>query len=231
MSDERRYEDDEIREILDLAIHQDEHPVRALPGTGGLTLQELQEVGREVGLSATRVAQAVAKFEGRGLSIPRGTTLGMPISVGRAIPLPRDPTEREWELLVAELRATFGGRGELTEQGGLREWSSGTVHAFLEPTEKGHRLRLTDSKEGAIGGVIVGGFLIAFALLMFVLLLGNGNPVYGFAVPAFFSLIGGTLVGGTMVVLPRWAREREGQMEHIAARVDSLMGLPEEPDG
>jgi len=229
VSDERRFQDHEIREILDLAILQDEGPVQAFPAVDGLTLRELQEVGREVGVSATRVAQAVAAFEGRGLSLPRGTTLGVPTSVGRVIPLSRDPTEREWELLIAELRATFDGKGKVATQGGLREWSNGAVHAFVEPTETGHRLRLIDSREGAVGGVLIGGFLVAFALLMLVILRVEADLV--FALVAFFGLIGGTLIGGTAVVLPRWAREREKQMEYIATRITTLLGSPETPGG
>jgi plasmid stability protein len=120
MSNERRYQDHEIRQILDLAIDQEDGPAQSLPAADGLTLLELQEVGREVGLPPERITQAAAALEGRGESLPRGTTLGLPTSVGRAVPLPRSPSDREWELLIAELRTTFGVKGEVTAQGGLR---------------------------------------------------------------------------------------------------------------
>ena len=158
MSKERRYRDHEIRQILDLAIGQEDGPAQSLPAVDGLTLLELQDVGREVGLPSDRITQAVAAFEGRGESVPRGTTLGLPTSVGRVVPLPRSPSDREWELLIAELRTTFGGKGEVTSHGGLREWSHGSVQAFIEPTEIGHRLRLTDSN-AAVGGIVLGGLV------------------------------------------------------------------------
>jgi len=229
MSKERRYQDHEIREILDLAIGQDDGPAQSLPAVDGLTLIELQDVAREVGLPPDRIAQAVAAFEGRGESVPRATTLGLPTSVGRVVPLPRNPSDREWELLIAELRTTFGGKGEVTSHGGLREWTHGRVQAFIEPTETGHRLRLTDSN-AAVAGVVLGGFVLAFAVLILVVLLGKGDPGFKLAVPAFFSLIGGSLVAGSAISLPKWVREQERRMEHISRHAVSLLGLPRPRD-
>jgi plasmid stability protein len=229
MSKERKYQDHEIREILDLAIDQEDGPAQSFPAADGLTLLELQEVGREVGLPPARITQAVAAFEGRGESVPRGTTLGLPTSVGRVVPLPRSPSDREWELLIAELRTTFGVKGEMTSQGGLREWSHGKVHAFIEPTETGHRLRLADSN-AAVAGIILGGLVLAFALMILVVLLDKDDPGFKLAVPAFFSLIGGSLVAGSAISLPRWAREQEKRMEHISRHAASLLATPGSTD-
>ena len=226
MSKERRYEEDEVRQILDLAIGPEGAPAQSLPAVGGLTLLQLQEVGREVGLPPDRITQAAAAFEGRGESVPRGKALGLPVSVGSIVALPRNPSDREWELLIAELRTTFGGKGEVTSHGGLREWSSGTLHAFIEPTETGYRLRLEDSRAGAVVGIGFGGFLLAFALLIFIVLLGKDDPGFRFAVPAFFSLIGGGLIAGSAMSTPGWAREQEKRMEHINMRAVSLLAQP-----
>jgi hypothetical protein len=225
MSNERRYEDHEIRQIFDLAFGQEAGPAQELPAGDGLTLLDLQEVGREVGLPPDRITQAVAVFEGRGEPVPRGTTLGLPTSVGRVVPLPRSPSEREWELLIAELRTTFGGKGEVTSHGALREWSHGSLHAFIEPTETGHRLRLADSN-GAVAGIALGGFFLAFALLILVVLLGQADPGFKLAVPVFFALIGGGLVAGSANLLPGWAREQERRMEQIGRHAGSLLALP-----
>ena len=228
MSKERRYQDHEIRQILDLAIGEDDGPAQSLPAVDGLTLVELQEVGREVGVLPERITQAAAAFEARGESVPRGTAIGLPTSVGRVVPLPRNPSDREWELLIAELRTTFGVKGEVTSQGGLREWSHGSLHAFIEPTETGHRLRLTDSN-AAVGGIFLGGLVIAFAAMIFVVLLGKEDPGFKFAFPAFISLLGGSLMAGIATSLPKWAREQERRMEHISRYSVSL--LAREVDG
>lgn len=226
MSEERRYQDHEIRQILDLAIGEEDGPAQSLPAVDGLTLRQLHEVGRDVGLLPDRITQAVATFEGRGESVPRRTTLGLPTSVGRVVQLARNPSDREWELLIAELRTTFGVKGEVTSHGGLREWSHGTLHAFIEPTETGHRLRLADSSV-AVGGIVLGGLAVAFGLLILVVLLGKDDPGFRLAVPAFFSLLGGSLAAGSAISLPRWARKQEQRMEHIGRRAVSLLALPE----
>ncbi len=230
MSNERRYQDHEIRQILDLAIGQEDSAAPSLPAVDGLTLLELQDVGREIGLPPERITQAVAALEGRGESVPRGTTLGLPTSVGRVVPLPRNPSEREWELLIAELRTTFGVKGEVTSHGGFREWSHGNLHAFIEPTLTGHRLRLVDSN-AAVVGIVLGGFILAFALLILTVLLGKDKAGFVFAVPGFFSLLGGSLIAGSAMSLPRWAREQEGRMEHISRHAVSLLALPGPKDG
>lgn len=222
MSEERRYRDHEIRQILDLAIGEEEGPAHALPAGDGLTLVELQEVGREVGVLPDRITQAVATFEGRGEPVPRGTALGLPTSVGSIVSLPRRPSDREWERIVAELRTTFGGKGEMTSHGDLREWSHGKLHAFIEPTETGHRLRLADSN-AAVAGVVLGGFVVAFALLILVVLLGKGDPGVRLAVPAFFFLLGGSLVVGSLISLSRWVPEQERRMRHISERAVALL--------
>jgi hypothetical protein len=146
------------------------------------------------------------------------------------VPLPRAPTEREWELLIAELRTTFGAKGEVTSHGGLREWSNVYLHAFIEPTAEGYRLRLADSISGAAAMPVIGGFFIAFALLILIVLLGKDDPGFRFVVPAFFTLIGGGMIVGTRVALPRWADERERQMEHITQWATALIGAPESDD-
>jgi hypothetical protein len=108
MSKERKYQDREIRQILNLAIGQEDGPAQSLPAVDGLTLRQLQEVGREVGLPADGFTQAVAAFEGAGVPVPRGKLLGLPASVGRIVPLPRKPSVAERG--TVERRCTEGRR-------------------------------------------------------------------------------------------------------------------------
>ncbi|MBL0173303.1 MAG: hypothetical protein IPP90_21975 [Gemmatimonadaceae bacterium] len=225
MSKERRYQDHEIRQILDLAIGEEDGPAQSPSAADGLTLLDLQEVGREVGVPPERMTQAVAVFERHGEAVPRGTTIGLPTSVERIVPLPRNLSDHEWELLIAELRTTFGGSGVATSQGGLREWRHGRLQAFIEPTATGHRLRMTDVN-AAIGGIVLGGFVLAFALLIQLVLINNPTAGLRFAAPAFFALFGGGLALGSAISLPRWARKQEKRMEHISTQAVSLVALP-----
>lgn len=227
MSTERRYQDHEVRKIIDLAIGQDDAPTPSLPSGDGLTLGQLQDVGREVGLSPSRIAQAVATFEGQGALLPRTRALGLPTSVGSVVSLPRAPTEREWERLVAELRTTFGTKGEVTTHGSLREWSYGSLHAFVEPTETGYRLRLADSLAGALGlSTLFGGFFLVFGLLVTVILLSRDDAGLKYLVGLFMSAGGGGAMALTALSAPGWARTQEQRMEHISRFAAELLAEP-----
>jgi hypothetical protein len=75
-------------------------------------------------------------------------------------------------------------------------------------------------------GIVLGGLFLALALLIFVVLLGKGEADFRLAVPVFFSLLGGSLVAGSAMALPRWAREQESRMEQIGRRAVSILELP-----
>src|SRR5688572_4838999 len=133
MMDERRYGDEEVATIFERAANPQASGGGAVTSTGGLTLRELQAIGAEVGLAPERIADAAASVEVRRGAPPRRTHLGMPVSVGRTIDLPRAPTDHEWEQLVVELRQTFGAHGKQVSQGNLRSWTNGNLHAYVEP--------------------------------------------------------------------------------------------------
>ncbi len=227
MTDERKYREDEIHKIFDLASSGHEVGPHTSSEEEGLTLAELQEVGLEVGLAPERIARAATALDSRGDAIPRRSYLGMPISVGRIVELPRDVTDREWEMLVSELRETFGARGQVTSHGGLREWSNGNLHAFLEPTETGYRLRMTTFKGNVlpVTAMGVGGLVMGLVFLAIFALEGRlADPAL--LLPLMFAVIGAGALASNLLRLPGWAREREEQMEYIAGRVSQLISAP-----
>ena len=230
MADERKYREDEVNEIFDRAVNRDEVGRPAVSDEDGLTLAQLQEVGLEVGMEPGRIAEAALALDARREVLPRRTYLGIPISVGRIIELPRAATDREWELLVAELRETFGAKGRVMSQGGLREWTNGNLHAFLEPTETGHRLRLTTLKGSAMALNTMGVAGLAMGLILFTVFVLTGELAENLVLPLALAAMGGTALASNVLSLPRWAREREGQMEYIAGRVGALLGEPPRTD-
>lgn len=229
MTDERRYADEEVAEIIEAAATARGPGGRALPRQDGLSLAELQAIGAEVGIAPEHIAHAAAALDVRGAAAPRRTTLGMPVSVGRTVELPRAPTDREWETLVAELRQTFGAHGKDRSSGGLRAWTNGNLRAYVEPTDEGHRLRLGTTKgdgEAAIRmgmGGLLGGLLL---LALFMLRADSGE---GAATAMLVMLMGVVLLAGNALRLPRWAAEREEQMEYIATRARTLIGPGPDP--
>lgn len=223
MANERRYGDDEVEEILDYASRGG----GAVRGSGsvdehGLTLAELQEVGREVGLDPARIAEGASALDRRGAAVPARTMLGRPLSIGRTVELPRAPTDHEWEQLVAELRETFAVKGKVSSSGGLREWSIGNLHALVEPTPTGHRLRLRTLKGSALAVRAFGTFGLGFAALVGAIMTAQGRWD-DLVIPIVFAVAGAAALLSPLLTLRPWARQREDQMEHIARWVADLL--------
>lgn len=223
---ERRYGEEEVREIFALATTGGKHD-SALPNeSGGLTLEELQRIGREVGIEPARVAQAAGTLDARGRSAPVRRSFGLPIGVSRVVDLPRAPTDREWEQLIAEFRSTFGTKGRATTSGGLREWAQGNLHICIEPTERGEQLRLSTLKEDgvALNGLAV--VLAAMSALFGAVVAASGKPGKALLVLGLFGGMALFSFGANLIRLPRWARERERQMETLAERAVKLLAKP-----
>ena len=225
MSDERKYREDEVSEIFELA--SDEHarlPTRA--ADEGLTLGELQEVGREVGLSPDRIAAAAAAVGTRLPALPRKQWYGNPVGVSRTVDLPRAATNREWQVILADLRQTFHAHGRVEPHGETHTWRNGNLHASLEPTESGTRLRMSTQKGGSKETAMMGAGVLAVGL---VLLITSGLDAATFGatfetlIPALMAMGGGGILAGNFVRLRNWAARRESQMEAIGSRALDLL--------
>ncbi|MFV1987890.1 MAG: hypothetical protein ACC682_11465 [Gemmatimonadota bacterium] len=230
MAQERKYREEEAREIFGLAVSEDEVGRLTVSDEddGGLTLAELQEVGLEVGVEPGRIAEAARAIAARGEVLPRRTVLGVPVAVGRTVDLPTALTDREWEVLVGELRETFGARGRIASHGGIREWTNGNLHVFLEPTATGARLRMNTRKGSAMALFTVGIAGLVFGLSLITLFVFEELGRAALVIPVLMAAAGGGVLVSNLLRLPRWARKREDQMERIAGSVVSLPG--ERPD-
>jgi hypothetical protein len=212
---ERRYNEAEVQKILEAGASLSVSQARG--AEQGLTLSEIQDIAREVGLSPDAIHQAAAALETRELAAPR-QSLGMPIEVGEVVRLPRAPTDAEWERIVVEIRATFRTHGRVASSGSLREWRNGNLHVCVEPVADGYRLRMGSLKSNAAGLNAVGAVGVIGAIAFFMATMHGGEPQV--------SILGTAVLGGTglaaflgnAVRLPRWADRRRNQMKRIAAR-------------
>ncbi len=225
MSSERRFNDREIAEIFQQAAQGQETARRRLPHAEGLTLAELQEIGREAGISPEFVARAAATIERTVPPPPPKTFLGLPISASRTVNLPGPLSDEDWERLVADLRETFHARGNISVAGSLRQWSNGNLHALVERTESGHRLRLGTLKGNAQGSLLtsLAMFAMGFVFISLMAVTRDFEPAVAVMMSLFMVLgLGG--FGLTAKRLPQWADERQDQMDAIAERVLERMG-------
>lgn len=223
---DRRFSDDEVAAIFERAAKAQPPEARPRPAAEGMTLAQLQEIGREVGMAPDAITQAVSALEQRGVATAR-RMLGIPIGVGRVVELPRKLTDDEWERLVADLRETFDARGVLRSEGSMREWSNGNLHVLLEPTVSGQRLRFRTVKGTARAAIGVGVGIVGYVSLgLLIEMTSSGIFPTESAIRAMmfaaFSLGG---IGLWLSRLPAWARTRGEQMEGVAERL--IASLPD----
>jgi hypothetical protein len=225
MNAERRYTEDEVSEILDRATEAQTDRAQTGAGATGLTLRELHEIGREVGIPEEVITRAAT-----GLDRPRPEPLaqerflGQTIGVGRTVQLPRPLTDEEWHRLVIDLRETFNAKGKISDEGAFRQWTNSNLHALLEPAEGGERLRLrtlkgnarTFQRIGAVFMAIGGGMGIASMLG----LAGDPKDL------VFMGVMGAAFFLSSRLTVPSWAQTSTRQFEEVIARLTHSISAP-----
>lgn len=215
MGYERRYSAEEVEQILDQAARRSVAPDPA--PEGDLTLLELQAIGKEVGIAPQYVARAAADLDRVTRTRHR---FGLPLELSRTVELPREPTPREWDRLVADLRQTFRATGKVRRDESLRQWRNGNLVVAVEPSGAGVRLRMETRKGSARQLTAGGGVLLAVALVVLATGMAPGGPADpGLLVPvSVLAALGAGMLGGGLLPLPSWAAERREQFEEVEAR-------------
>lgn len=217
---ERHYTDDEVAAIFERAS-ETEHSGLPAPAEGkGLTLTQLQDIGREVGISPESIALAARSLEQAGRQASR-RFMGLPIGVGRTVEFDRPLSDSDWEGLVADLRTTFEARAVVRYDGPFRQWTNGNLQALVEPTPTGHRLRLQtvkgDSRALMTGGVVVlGGATATLIAIAAAGGLGNTGTVTGIG---FLAMLGLGMFAAGALRVSGWARRRKAQIEEVISRL------------
>ena len=235
---DRRFTDDEVREILARATEvQDRSPSLPAPGSlaegheRGLTLAELQDVASEVGIPASRIADAARAVELDQAALPpTRTQLGVPISAGHVVHLSRMPKPDEWDRFVVRLRDTFDAVGTVRTEGSLQTWSNGNLTVLLEPQADGARLRfqsLHSASKGYLdGGIILGATSAMMVAGFWTIAALGGKPVpwglYGLA--ASFLPSGAAMWARGRSRAGRWLPERRGQFRALGEEAVRLVG-------
>jgi hypothetical protein len=224
---DRRYSEEEVARIFKQAAEAQQTARRQLPSGEGMTITDLEAIGREVGIPSELVVQAARALDRSGAAEYPGY-FGFRIRVGRTVDLDRRLTDDEWERLVVDLRETFDARGTVRTDGSLRQWTNGNLQALLEPTTTGHRLRLKTlngnarnfmaaglASVGVLGGVFVASILSV------------GSASIAEFIP--MAIVGAGLFVLGAARLPRWAQTRARQMEGVAARLTLLIDANRAP--
>ena len=240
MTSDRRFSDDEVAFILeqaaaaeaaaDSSASTDAEPTGTSLTSHGMTLQQLTEIAREAGISTEAVVRAAgAVVRGDMVATRSQTFAGLPVGVARTIEFDRAVSDAEWERLVVGLRETFQARGALRSEGSFRTWSNGNLQAMLEPTVRGHRLRLVTRKGDA--RVMMGMGVVGLGVAALSAIPIAASPTAGPAAwlgPTLIALAGAYVIARAVLTLPAWARTRAAQMEQFA---DTASRILEESKG
>jgi hypothetical protein len=231
MAEDRRFDDDEVAEIFDLAATTESTAAGRAAAGSGLTLIQLKEIGSEIGIEPERIEAAARAVGERRGAAPPARILGTDRSVARTVLIDRPLTDGEWNRVVADLRETFGAVGTLETHGSLRVWRNGNLQVHVEPAGDAYRVRMRTLKGSAVPTLMMGGAFTAVGAMLLVLESLTGPDVGDMVMASFFTLAGLGNLGYLRWMLPRWVRERSEQMEGLAERIPLLLKrAPEEPE-
>lgn len=217
---DRRYNDKEMAAIFRTATEGSQSPQREVPTEEGLTLPELQAIGREVGISPAAVAQAAQALDVRQGAASQ-TIFGLPIGVARTVNLNRRLTDHEWEQLVVQLREVFDARGTTRSDGSFRQWTNGNLQVLLEPTETGHRLRFRTVHGAARASIGAGLAALGVTATVAIATAVSGHLGDAMSGIVFLLAAGVAMILNGAIRLPNWARLRGRQMDALAAQMAS----------
>jgi len=216
---ERRYNDDEVAAIFAQASEEEQAATQLVRSSEGLTLADLQEIGREAGLAPERVAKAAQSLE--QVQVPQPATakfLGLPLGVAKTVRIERRLTDAEWERLVVDLRDTFDARGAVRTDGSFRQWSNGNLQVLVEPDGEGQRIRFKTVK-GDARALLMGGLgMMGVAAVTGVVAMLTPNTG-GLDSVGTIGLMGAAFFAWGALRLPGWAKLRRQQMNELAERV------------
>jgi len=211
---DRRYSEEEMALILKRAVEkQSNSNLPARSPDQGFTLAEMQEIGAEVGIDATRITAAANSLDHRP-DPPTSRVSPARAKFNRWIDVPVE--EKDLQEMMELVRRNVKKPGQVTEVLGGAEWrgksAAGAHHVSIRPEQEGTRLEVegvyTESLLGALVGTSPLGALLAGAF-------ANGQG----ASPALVLLM--AVVGFVVATIPWWVLIRNSR-EHLEGITDQL---------
>ena len=226
-----RFSEDDARRIFARAAER-QHADDQKPT--GLSLAELQEIGRAAGLDPEHVVAAVAEVQGgEGLgAAPPATFLGVNVEPSATRVIPGPLTDEMWGRMVSRVRSVFNTVGVTSDVGATREWQGTNTQGGLSnlrmtasPTEGGTLVSLRTSRAGQVSQyrALFGVFA---AMVVFFLVLGLATGDVGD--PGFWAFV--SMFAAATVGIPlagrfgsrRWAETRQSQFDALLDRFELM---------
>jgi hypothetical protein len=218
VTDSRRFTDREVALVLKRASEMEESVGDEVGGGSGLSLAELEDIGREVGISAVSLRSAVAGLDrGRGLNAAR--IAGAPL-VQRAVHgIPTRLDEETIRELVAIVDRDLDGAGTVTEALGSVRWTASdrfrSTQVRISPTEGSTAIEVVEKTNGRLRRVMhaLPGAWGAMAIMP---ILSSGAT----SAPQAVALTGAAVIAGVVAGRAVWtvlARRSAGRVKRLAS--------------
>lgn len=226
----RRYDDDAVRGLLELAtkIQEEEAGRGRGPDGEGLTLAQIQEAAAEAGIDPEYVQRAAARMDCFESPEPGLRWAGTPLTIRTERIIPGEITHEDFWQVPAEMDAQYNslGPGSVKMAGRTLTWKSAeggersiqvTVASRMGETRIHASEDLQASADNLFGGVVgAGGLGVGLGVGIFV-----GGKLLGstlFSVLFPIVLIGGLYFGARRLM--RWVSgKRRRQLEALADRI------------
>lgn len=230
MSTGRRYTEHEIHALFERAAERQEQARRAEAASeGGLTLEELQRIGRETGIAPEHIAEAAVELAAAGPTRLAGNVLGVPVEVRRTRAVAVPVTDEAWEQMVADLRKTFKQPGVAGRVGRVREWVTTTeenrmpVRVSVTPEDGGTHVTIEQSMRSSALGLTAAAATFAVVALLFGVLFAvtDAEPVM-MVMTAVFATTALLMFGGSRLGFGMYAERQAERFEHTLDRLDLI---------
>jgi hypothetical protein len=224
MDDQTRklYSDKDIGRIIKRAAELQEKAGRGDQTGAGVSIAELEQIARDLGIDPSHVRQAASELTG-GVEGGSGFSLFGQTLIEARRRAKGDMSERDWELMVQEIRRVLGLTGETGRLGQALEWKTGdkeliSYQVTASPREAETEIQIVSRRDGV-------SFLTYFVVGLFGIL-----GAVGIAAPFTSPLewLAGTAVfGGLMttarLLLGRASRSRVRELERLMDKLEAIV--------
>ena len=224
MNNKQRFTRDEISKILKRAVEL-EHDRNNIDDSDGLTLQELQQVSKEVGIDPKYIQQALRELQTPAKSLT-SNILGGPFKYHIIETAPGILTEEEWEEFVSEIRRIHGGIGKTSKLGNTFEWEQrkqevGYIQVYLSP-KKDHTSIHLNANYRYYASMIYA-FTGVFGTILLIKLFGSMG-LTGIS-QAIASILGATgILTATRFYISSWMNKKRKTYFKLINRFREMLG-------
>ncbi|HMB90534.1 MAG TPA: hypothetical protein VKP65_06785 [Rhodothermales bacterium] len=234
MSDKqpRRYSEREIGAILKRATEwQEERDETTASAPAGLTLEEIEEIAREVGVDADLVRRAATETVYTCTPEKGWHLLGAPIKVKHEAVMSAPAREEDLDEMVVAIRAHLGQKGRFEKLNGVLTWTS---------PERGDQVEISVVPKGKHTQVQGKQFFLGIAMsifflpLFFTLIIGSAYLAEEVGMPALLEI---ALLTGAMLAVfglgrvgfKLWTRQQRQKMETLMQHLGGMLEDPPAP--